>query len=78
MNSIKKFMIKNRFASYAIIFPFAFVLTMSVFSILLNFILPVLVSAFLTKCFFSFFVGHSKLNTWRSFTWESTKNTPLF
>ena len=78
MNSIRKFMVKNRFASYAIIFPFAFVLTMSVFSILLNFILPVLVSAFLTKYFFSFFVGHSKLNTWRSFTWGSTKNTPLF
>ena len=78
MNNIKNFMVKNRFASYAIIFPFAFVLTMSVFSILLNFILPVLVSAFLTKYFFSFFVGHSKLNTWRSFTWGSTKKTTLF
>ena len=78
MNSIKSFMVKNRFASYAIIFPFAFILTMSVFSILLNFILPVLVSAFLTKSFFSFFVGHSKAEKWRSFTWRSTKNTTLF
>ena len=67
MNSIKTFMVKNRFASYAIIFPFAFILTMSVFSILLNFILPVLVSAFLTKYFFSFFVGNSKSEKWRSF-----------
>ena len=78
MNNIKTFMVKNRFAGYAIIFPFAFILTMSIFSILLNFILPVLVSAFLTKYFYSFFVEHSKSEKWRSFTWGSTKNTPLF
>ena len=78
MNNLKTIMAKNRFASYVVIFPFAFILTMSLFSFLLNFILPVLFSVFLTKWFFSFFVGKSESEKWRSFTWGSTKKTPLF
>ena len=68
MNKIKTTMVKNRFVSYVVIFPFAFVLTMSFFSFLLNLVFPVLVSIFLTKCFYSFFVGHYNLEKWKYFT----------
>ena len=54
MNKIKAVMAKNRFVSYVVIFPFTFMLTISAFSFLLNFILPVLISVFLTKYFFRF------------------------
>jgi len=59
MNKIKSVMAKNRFVSYVVIFPFTFMLTMSAFSFLLNFILPVLISVFLTKYFFRFLLETS-------------------
>ena len=78
MSKIKIIMAKNRYVSYVVIFPFAFLLTISVFSFFLNFVLPVLVSVFFTKSIYSFFVGHSDSEKWIYSKWRSIKNTTQF
>ena len=78
MVSIRKFMAKNRLVSLLAIFPFVFAITSLIFSFLLNFVLPVLVAAFLTKRIYGLVTGNSKTTVWSYSMWGFPKKTDPF
>lgn len=59
MDRFKRFMLKNRFVAQVLLFPFVFFFVVSLFSFLLHFILPVLVSLYLTKVVYAYLTKKS-------------------
>ena len=59
MNKFQEFMLKHPYISIAVIMPFALAFVLGVFSILLNIVFPILVSAWLAGWIYTAIVGKS-------------------
>jgi len=59
MNKLQHFMLKHPYISMAVVLPFALILVLGVFSILLNIILPGIIAFWLTGWIYTLLVGRS-------------------
>ena len=66
MNKLKSLMARNPLVSIIIIFPFTLFFTISLFSLILDLILPALVAFWLAKFVYSIIVGKSLYQTTNS------------
>ena len=66
MNKLKSLMARNPLVSIIIIFPFTLLFTISLFSLILDLILPALVAFWLAKFVYSIIVGKSLYQTTNS------------
>ena len=57
MENIQKFMIKHPLSSMAMILPFSLIIVIGIFSILINFVLPVLLAFWLSSWVYTAIVG---------------------
>ena len=57
MENIQKFMIKHPLLSMAMILPFSIIIVIGIFSILINFILPVILTFWLSGWVYTAIVG---------------------
>ena len=57
MENIQKFMIKHPLSSMAMILPFSLIIVIGIFSILINFVLPVLLAFWLSGWVYTAIVG---------------------
>ena len=62
MENIQKFMIKHPLLSMAMILPFSIIIVIGVFSILINFILPVILAFWLSGWVYTAIVGEKVQN----------------
>ena len=59
MNTIKHFMIRHPFISILIIFPFSYIITASIFQIILNLLLPCLFALWISGWLYTTIIGYS-------------------
>ena len=57
MNKLQRFMLKHPYISIAAIMPFALAFVLGLFSIILNIVLPIVVSLFLAGWIYTAIVG---------------------
>ncbi|MBT3796376.1 MAG: hypothetical protein HN653_03485 [Candidatus Marinimicrobia bacterium] len=69
MNKIQQFMLKHPYVSLAIILPFAFTIVMGLFSILLNIILPAIITFWVAGWIYTAIVGRPIRNYYRQPLW---------
>ena len=69
MNKIQQFMLKHPYVSMAIILPFAFTIVMGLFSILLNIILPAIITFWVAGWIYTAIVGRPIRNYYRQPLW---------
>ena len=69
MNKIQQFMLKHPYVSLAIILPFAFTIVMGLFSILLNIILPAIITFWVAGWIYTAIVGQPIRNYYRQPLW---------
>ena len=69
MNKFQEFMLKHPYISIAVIMPFALAFVLGVFSILLNIVFPILVSAWLAGWIYTAIVGKSVNKYYRRPFW---------
>ncbi len=69
MNKIQQFMLKHPYVSLAIILPFAFTIVMGLFSILLNILLPAIITFWVAGWIYTAIVGRPIRNYYRQPLW---------
>ncbi|MBT3738325.1 MAG: hypothetical protein HOG33_04430 [Candidatus Marinimicrobia bacterium] len=69
MNKIQQFMLKHPYVSMAVILPFAFTIVMGLFSILLNIILPAIITFWVAGWIYTAIVGRPIRNYYRQPLW---------
>lgn len=69
MNKIQEFMLKHPYVSMAIILPFAFTIVMGLFSIILNIILPAIITFWVAGWIYTAIVGRPIRNYYRQPLW---------
>ena len=69
MNKIQQFMLKHPYVSMAVILPFAFTIVMGLFSILLNIILPAIITFWVAGSIYTAIVGRPIRNYYRQPLW---------
>jgi hypothetical protein len=69
MNKIQEFMLKHPYVSMAIILPFAFTIVMGLFSIILNIVLPAIITFWVAGWIYTAIVGRPIRNYYRQPLW---------
>ncbi|MBT7424294.1 MAG: hypothetical protein HN782_08820 [Candidatus Marinimicrobia bacterium] len=69
MNKIQQFMLKHPYVSMAVILPFTFTIVMGLFSILLNIILPAIITFWVAGWIYTAIVGRPIRNYYRQPLW---------
>ena len=69
MNKIQQFMLKHPYVSMAVILAFAFTIVMGLFSILLNIILPAIITFWVAGWIYTAIVGRPIRNYYRQPLW---------
>jgi len=74
MKEIKKIMFKYPTITMALMFPFSLVFTLTIFSIIMEIIMPILFAAGMTYWIYNWIIGRSiKDNIQQPFTYINTK-----
>ena len=69
MNKIQEFMLKHPYVSMAAILPFAFTIVMGLFSIILNIVLPGIITFWVAGWIYTAIVGQPIRNYYRQPLW---------
>ena len=69
MNKIQEFMLKHPYVSMAAILPFAFTIVMGLFSIILNIVLPAIITFWVAGWIYTAIVGQPIRNYYRQPLW---------
>jgi|TARA_B110000263_G_scaffold194960_1_gene173236 hypothetical protein len=69
MNKIQEFMLKHPYVSMAAILPFAFTIVMGLFSIILNIVLPAIITFWVAGWIYTAIVGRPIRNYYRQPLW---------
>mgnify|MGYP006078771887 FL=1 len=69
MNKIQEFMLKHPYVSLAAILPFAFTIVMGLFSIILNIVLPAIITFWVAGWIYTAIVGRPIRNYYRQPLW---------
>ena len=71
MNKIQEFMLKHPYVSLAAILPFAFTIVMGLFSIILNIVLPAIITFWVAGWIYTAIVGRPIRNYYRQPLWDT-------